>query len=61
EPKSLGGQQDGSDQKQPASHGQPRRVLVDELLRGAREVILDHDGQFYRLRLTLAGKLILTK
>ena len=39
----------------------PRRVPVAELLAGSREIILDHDGQHYRLRLTSNGKLILTK
>lgn len=32
-----------------------------ELLRGAREVIIQHGAQLYRLRHTRAGKLILTK
>ncbi len=34
---------------------------VDELLKGGREAILVHRGQEYRLRITSAGKLILTK
>lgn len=38
-----------------------RRVDVRELLAGAAEVILLHQGQEYRLRLTRSGKLILTK
>lgn len=38
-----------------------RRLSVAELLAGDREVILDHDGQDYRLRITANGKLILTK
>lgn len=38
-----------------------RRVAVRELLAGATEIILVHDGQDYRLRVTRAGKLILTK
>ncbi|MBL4720601.1 MAG: hemin uptake protein HemP [Alphaproteobacteria bacterium] len=33
----------------------------EELLSGAREVIIDHDGKHYRLRSTKNGKLILTK
>ena len=37
------------------------RVLVQTLLRGRREVILEHNGQDYRLRVTASGKLILTK
>jgi len=38
-----------------------RRLKVSELLAGEREVILEHDGQDYRLRITANGKLILTK
>lgn len=37
------------------------RFLVTDLIRGGREVILVHDGQEYRLRITSNGKLILTK
>jgi hemin uptake protein HemP len=40
---------------------QLRRLKVSELLAGEREVILEHDGQDYRLRITANGKLILTK
>lgn len=38
-----------------------RRIPVSELLLGSEEVILVHQGQDYRLRLTQNGKLILTK
>ena len=38
-----------------------RRLSVAELLSGDREVILEHSGQDYRLRITANGKLILTK
>jgi hemin uptake protein HemP len=38
-----------------------RRIKVSELLQGEREVILEHDSQDYRLRITANGKLILTK
>lgn len=37
------------------------RVLVRSLLQGRKEVILEHNGQDYRLRVTASGKLILTK
>ncbi len=37
------------------------RVNVLELMRGSRELVLDHGGQLYRLRITALGKLILTK
>lgn len=39
----------------------PIRHFVSDLLRGAREAILEHDGMDYRLRITNNGKLILTK
>jgi hemin uptake protein HemP len=38
-----------------------RRLASDELFAGAREVIIDHVGDLYRLRCTSKGKLILTK
>jgi hemin uptake protein HemP len=41
--------------------GGPTRYFVSELMRGEREVILEHRGQDYRLRITEAGKLILSK
>jgi hemin uptake protein HemP len=40
---------------------EPARIPASQLLAGRREVILQHDGQEYRLRLTSNGKLILTK
>jgi hemin uptake protein HemP len=43
----------------------PRRQLtrlrIVDLMHGAREIILLHEGEEYRLRITKAGKLILTK
>jgi len=38
-----------------------QRVAVRDLMAGAEVVILVHNGQEYRLRLTRANKLILTK
>jgi hemin uptake protein HemP len=38
-----------------------RRVSTNELMAGSREIILDHDGKEYRLRITSLGKLILTR
>jgi hemin uptake protein HemP len=38
-----------------------RRLTSEALLGGAREVILEHRGEQYRLRVTSNGKLILTK
>ncbi len=39
----------------------PRIVRSDELLQGARELWIEHGEEMYRLRLTRAGKLYLTK
>ena len=57
------------DEKKAEDHGRSardagsalRRLRVAELLAGDREVILEHSGQDYRLRITANGKLILTK
>jgi hemin uptake protein HemP len=44
------------------SEPEPRTVLrSNELLGRAREVLIDHGGTLYRLRITGTGKLILTK
>jgi hemin uptake protein HemP len=39
----------------------PLRVAADTLLRGRRELIILHNADEYRLRITSNGKLILTK
>ena len=47
-----------------AGSSMPPRPLVyssDELLKGQREAWIEHGDQMYRLRLTHAGKLYLTK
>lgn len=49
-----------STQTAPAGAG-PRVVSSADLLEGAREIIIRHVGEDYRLRLTRAGKLILNK
>lgn len=36
------------------------RVVSRDLMRGERELIIEHDGREYRLRVTARGKLILT-
>ena len=38
-----------------------RLVRSIDLLGGEREILIEHDGQVYRLRLTRSGKLILHK
>jgi hemin uptake protein HemP len=46
----------------PAGNGRrpPRRIASSELFVGARELVIDHDGRLYQLRITQNGKLILT-
>lgn len=38
-----------------------RLIRSEELLAGAQEILIEHDGQTYRLRRTRSGKLILHK
>lgn len=38
----------------------PQRLRSSELFAGAREIVIDHDGRLYQLRITQNGKLILT-
>lgn len=45
----------------PQGPGGGRVLRSEEILQGSREVVIDHAGQLYRLRLTSTGKLILTK
>ena len=40
---------------------QPKVLRSDDLFDSANEVIINHQGQEYRLRITSLGKLILTK
>lgn len=44
-----------------AGGGKSRRVDSARLFDGARELLIDHQGECYRLRCTSKGKLILTK
>ncbi|MGY3239064.1 MULTISPECIES: hemin uptake protein HemP [unclassified Bradyrhizobium] len=39
----------------------PRTISSRDLLQGERLLIIRHDEEIYRLQLTAAGKLILTK
>ena len=52
------------DESPPESHSEKesrRLIRSEELLGGAQEVLIEHEGQTYRLRLTRSGKLILHK
>ena len=40
--------------------GGPRRLRSEELLKGGVEILIEHHGREYRLRVTQNGKLILT-
>jgi hemin uptake protein HemP len=42
------------------SLGPPRRLSSAALLQGERQIVIDHAGREYRLRVTAQGKLILT-
>jgi len=44
----------------PVRRPTPERVRSEALLGIARELVIEHDGREYRLRLTQQGKLILT-
>lgn len=43
------------------SPGKVKLLHSRELFAGVREVVIEHDGELYRLRPTKKGKLILTK
>lgn len=45
---------------EPESRGAPLRIDSTSLIGAARELIIEHNGREYRLRLTQNGKLILT-
>lgn len=54
---------DGDNEKAPSAGPKAniRRIAVADLLAGDREIILEHDGAEYHLRVTSNGRLILTK
>ncbi len=49
----------------PVSPGQPASppssIQGEQLFKGRQEILIDHNGDTYRLRITKNGKLILTK
>lgn len=53
----------GSQDRKPAPRGQrePPVIRSEDLFQACRELVIVHDGQEYRLRLTRQNKLILTK
>ena len=58
-PSSPQGPATASEPAEPAPGG-PRRVRSEELLKGGVEILIEHHGREYRLRVTQNGKLILT-
>ncbi|MBI3861242.1 MAG: hemin uptake protein HemP [Planctomycetia bacterium] len=50
---------ESAEQRDPAAA--PPTVRSDDLLRGGREILIEHAREVYRLRITRNGKLILTK
>jgi hemin uptake protein HemP len=58
----------GSGPTEPSITASDRRISINgnrvdsrELFRSTREIIIEHRGEIYRLRLTAQNKLILTK
>jgi hemin uptake protein HemP len=45
----------------PGSSPSRKRITTLDLMQGAREIIILHQGEVYLLRITKTGKLILTK
>lgn len=45
----------------PGKDAQRRQIRSIDLFGGGREVLIEHAGEFYSLRQTSKGKLILTK
>lgn len=49
-------------QNESAQRGQTtERIPADRLFQGSQEILIGHNGETYRLRITKNGKLILTK
>jgi hemin uptake protein HemP len=42
-------------------NGHRAALSADRLFQGSPEILIDHQGEIYRLRITKNGKLILTK
>lgn len=53
------GRQDSSGK--PATPPRPVTLASNDLFQGNREVLIEHNGEVYRLRITRTGKLILNK
>ena len=51
----------GSPERGRRPPAKPRRMRIEDLLGGGRELIIEHRNEEYRLRMTSNSKLILTK
>ncbi len=51
---------EAADGREPTTKQTTVRLTSTDLLRGRREVEIEHAGRIYRLRITASGKLILT-
>jgi len=52
---------DQTSRTEPGADARHNRIDSSRLLAGSREIVIEHAGQEYRLRLTRNDKLILTK
>ena len=57
----TGSEKDREQRRAGSESGPPARVPIEAILKGAKEIIIVHNGDDYRLRVTARGKLILTK
>jgi len=47
--------------KRPSPEAAPRMIRSSDLLQGERQIVIEHEGELYRLQLTRNGRLILQK
>ncbi len=52
---------ESSSRPDPGVGASRKRLASHDLFGGAQEILIEHTGQEYRLRITRQGKLILTK
>ena len=57
----AGGQAEGADSRPLAGSAMIPQLSSARLLRAAGEAVIEHEGQFYHLRRTGRGGLVLTK
>lgn len=47
--------------RNPPRAGADKRLSTEDLFHGKKEILIDHEGEVYRLRITRRNKLILQK